>query len=159
MELLVERDFYPLAAWRQDAERDYLKIANEVPLAARPLIEDFLARTPPEPRAAAFCHNDLGAEHVLVDVGANLVTGVIDWTDAAITDLVRDFALIYRDLGFEVFDLTLGHYGGRLDDAGHERAVFYARCKLLEDITYGVRTPGARRYAEVGLAYLARTFA
>lgn len=131
-----------------------------MPLAARPSVEDFLARTPPaEPRVAAFCHNDLGTEHVLVDVEANAITGVIDWTDAAIADPLRDLALIYRDLGPEVFDLTLAHYGGRFDDADRERAVFYARCKLLEDIAYGVRTPGAGRYAEAGLAHLARTFA
>jgi aminoglycoside phosphotransferase (APT) family kinase protein len=156
---LVGRDIYPLAAWRRDAERDYRRIAGEVPSAARPPIENFLGRTPPvEPRVEAFCHNDLGAEHVLVDVRANAVTGVIDWTDAAITDPTRDFAMIYRDLGPQTFDLTLAHYGGRFDDADRERAVFYARCKLLEDIAYGVRTPGARRYAETGLAHLARTF-
>ncbi len=39
------------------------------------------------------------------------------------------------------------------------RAVFYARCKLIEDIAYGVHTPGAGRYAEAGLARLVRTFA
>jgi aminoglycoside phosphotransferase (APT) family kinase protein len=111
-----------------------------------------------EPQVAVFCHNDLGVEHVLVDVGASAVTGIIDWTDAAIADPARDLAPIYRDLGPEVFDLTLAHYGGRFDDADRERAVFYARCKLLEDIAYGVRTPGARRYAETGLAHLARTF-
>jgi aminoglycoside phosphotransferase (APT) family kinase protein len=160
MEPLVERDFYPLTTWREEAERDYREIADQVPLAARPLVEDFLTRTPPaEPRAAAFCHDDFGAEHVLVDVEMNTITGVIDWTDAAIADPVRDLALIYRDLGPEVFDLTLTHYGGRFDDAERERAVFHARCKLLEDIAYGVRTPGARRYAEAGLAHLARTFA
>ncbi len=48
-------------------------------------------------------------------------------------------------------------YDGRFDDADRERAAFYARCKLLEDIAYGVRT-GARPYAEAGLAHLARTF-
>jgi hypothetical protein len=38
-------------------------------------------------------------EHVLVDVEANAVTGIIDWTDAAIADPARDLALIYRDFG------------------------------------------------------------
>jgi aminoglycoside phosphotransferase (APT) family kinase protein len=159
IEPLVERDFYPLTAWREDAERDYLEIADQVPLTARPSVEDFLSRTPPsEPRAAVFCHNDLGAEHVLVDVDANTVTGVIDWTDAAIADPGRDLALIYRDLGSEVYSLTLAHYEGRFDEADRERAVFYARCKLLEEVAYGLGTPGTRRYAEAGLAHLARTF-
>ncbi len=92
-----------------------------------------------------------------MDVEANAVTGVIDWTGAAIADPVRDLALIYRDLGPEIFELTLAHYEGQLDDADRERTVFYARCKLLEDIAYGVRT-GARTYAKAGLAHLVRTF-
>ena len=85
----------------------------------------------------AFCHNDLGAEHALVDVGANTFTGVVDWTDVAIADPDYDLALIYRDLGPEVFDLMLAHYDGdRFDDADRERAVFYARCSLLEGVAY-----------------------
>jgi len=159
VEELVERDTHPLLAWRQDAERDYRKIVEHIPAAARPLVEDFLGRTPPaEPSVEAFCHNDLGAEHVLVNAEANDVTGIIDWTDAAIADPVRDLALIYRDLGPEIFDLTLTHYGGSFEDIDRERAVFYARCKLIEDIAYGVSYSGARRYAEAGLARLDRTF-
>ena len=60
--------------------------------------------------------------------------------------------------GPEIFNLTLVYYEGQFDGADRERAVFYARCKLLEDIAYGLRT-GARRYAQAGLAHLARTFA
>jgi aminoglycoside phosphotransferase (APT) family kinase protein len=160
IEPLVQRDFYPLTAWLEDAERYYRRVAQRVPAADRRLIEDFLGSTPPaEPGAEAFGHNDLGAEHVLVDVGTGAVTGVIDWTDAAIADPARDLALIYRDLGPKVFDLALAHYGGRFDDADRGRAAFYARCKLLEDVAYGLGTAGAARYAEAGLAHLARTFA
>ncbi|GAA3837013.1 hypothetical protein GCM10022226_68790 [Sphaerisporangium flaviroseum] len=156
---LVERDTYPLTSWRQDAERDYEQIVGYMPASARRLVEDFLGRTPPaEPPALRFCHNDLGAEHVLVDVEANTVTGVIDWGDAALADPVRDLALIYRDLGPEVFDLALAHDQGDWDEAGRERAVFYARCRLIEDIVYGVTT-GARQYADAALAHLAWTFA
>jgi aminoglycoside phosphotransferase (APT) family kinase protein len=158
VEHLVERDAYPLLAWREDTQRDYRKIVEHLPAVYQRLVEDFLGRTPPaEPLAAVFCHNDLGAEHMLVDVDANAVTGIIDWTDAAIADPARDLALIYRDLGPEVFELTLDHYEGYFGDADRERAVFYARCKLLEDLAHGVRT-GARPYAEAGLAHLARTF-
>ena len=159
VEHLVERDAYPLLAWLEDAQRDYREIVEHLPAAYQHLVEDFLGRTPPaETLAAVFCHNDLGAEHVLVDVDANAVSGIIDWTDAAICDPVRDLALIYRDLGPEVFELMVACYDGRFHDADRERAVFYARCKLLEDIAYGVRTPSAHPYAEAGLAHLAQTF-
>jgi aminoglycoside phosphotransferase (APT) family kinase protein len=160
VEHLVERDSCPLLAWLEDAEQDYREISGHLSAAGRRRIEDFLGRTPPaEPRVEAFCHNDLGAEHVLVDAAANAVTGVFDWADAAITDPARDLAPIYRDLGPKIFELTLEHYEGELDDADRDRVVFYARCKLIEDVAYGLRTPGARRYARTGLAYLERTFA
>jgi hypothetical protein len=41
VEELVERDTYPLLAWREDAQRDYREIVEQVPGAARRLIEDF----------------------------------------------------------------------------------------------------------------------
>jgi aminoglycoside phosphotransferase (APT) family kinase protein len=96
VEELVERDTYPLLSRREDAEQAYQDVVEHIPASARDLVEDFLGRTPPvEPRAAAFCHNDLGAEHVLVDVEANALTGFIDWSDAAIADPIRDLAPIY----------------------------------------------------------------
>ena len=73
-------------------------------------------------------------------------------------DPVHDLALFYRDLGPEVFDLTLAHYTGRLDEAARERAIFYAHCALLEDLAYGIRT-GTHRYIDEALAHLAHTFA
>ncbi|GAA1270290.1 hypothetical protein Psi02_20570 [Planotetraspora silvatica] len=158
MAALVPRDAYPLGDLREDAERDYRDIVPHIPVPSRRLVEDFLAHTAPQgPDTLAFCHNDLGSEHILVNVETSTVTGVIDWTDAALADPAYDLALIYRDLGPEIFDLTLTHYEGPFDVAGHERAVFYARCSLLEDIAYGLRT-GARQYADAGLAHLHRTF-
>lgn len=131
-----------------------------MPAKARRLIEDFLGRTPPaEPRALAFCHNDLGAEHVLVDAKAGTITGIIDWTDAALTDPARDLGLVYRDLGPEACRLALAHYECHFDEFDRERAVFYARCKLIEDLAHGLGSPGAERYAAAALSHLDRTFA
>ena len=160
LEGLVERDPYPLVAWLEDAEEDYRGISERLPTEARRRIEGFLGHSPPaEPQTLAFCHNDLGTEHVLVDARAGTITGVIDWTDAAITDPARDLALVYRDLGPEVCRLALAHYEGPFDGFDRERAIFYARCKLIEDLAHGLGTPGARRYAEAALSHLARTFA
>jgi len=160
VEHLVERDAYPPSAWLRDAEQDYRKVSWRLPARACRRIEGFLASTPPaEPRALALCHNDLGSEHVLVDAGAGTVTGIIDWTDAAVTDPARDLSLVYRDLGPEVCKLALAHYEGPFDGSDRERAVFYARCKLVEDLAYGFGNPGAQRYADAGLSHLDRTFA
>jgi aminoglycoside phosphotransferase (APT) family kinase protein len=160
MEGLAERDPYPMAAWLEDAEEDYRNISKRLPAEARRQIEGFLRNPPPtETQRLASCHNDLGVEHLFVDMEANAVTGVIDWTDAAITDPARDLALVYRDLGPEACKLALAHYEGSFDGSDRDRAIFYARCKLIKDLAYGFGTVGARRYAEAGLSHLARTFA
>jgi hypothetical protein len=61
-------------------------------------------------------------------------------------------------LGPEVCKLALAHYEGSFDGSDRDRVIFYARCKLIEDLAYGFGTLGARRYAEAGLSHLARTF-
>jgi aminoglycoside phosphotransferase (APT) family kinase protein len=103
------------------------------------------------------CHNDLGAEHLLTDTATSTLTGVIDWSDAAVTDPAHDFALVYRDLGPALFDLVLSHYGHGFDRVDRDRAVFYARCALIEDLAYGLST-GPRHYADAALAHLLPTF-
>jgi aminoglycoside phosphotransferase (APT) family kinase protein len=114
-----------------------------VPATHRGAIEAFLTETPPPPNPPVFCHNDLGTEHVLVDPDTREVTGVIDWTDAAMADPAYDLGLLYRDLGPQV--------------APSEAAVFYARCAVLEDLKYGV-DEGREMYKNNALAALAWLF-
>lgn len=161
MERLAPTDAYPLPSWLEDATDEYQAIADAVPARHRGSVEAFLSSPPPpepDPASAAFCHNDLGAEHILADAETSTITGIIDWSDAAVTDPACDLALLYRDLGPAVFELTLTHYRAPFGAADRDRALFYARCALLEDLAYGLRT-GARRYAEAGLAHLEWTFA
>jgi aminoglycoside phosphotransferase (APT) family kinase protein len=147
---------YPLADSLQDAEGEYRQAASVMPPAARRSVERFLAAAlPPEPEAVAFCHNDLGAEHILVDVATHTITGVIDWSDAAITDPAVDFARVYRDLGPPAAEAMLAHHRG--PSVNWERVAFYARCALIEDIAYGLRI-GDHRYTDTALAHLSRTF-
>ncbi|MFC4013587.1 phosphotransferase family protein [Nonomuraea purpurea] len=155
---LAPVDRYPAPRLLEDAELDYRDVEAHVPAGHRHLVERFLREDPPdEPRSLRFCHNDLGAEHLLVDAASSTITGVIDWTDAAIADPAHDFALIYRDLGPEVFELTLSHYEFDLDAAGRARVLFLARCALIEDLAYGLST-GPAHYADAALAHLTRTF-
>jgi aminoglycoside phosphotransferase (APT) family kinase protein len=91
---------------------------------------------PPPGRRLVLAHADLGAEHILERDGA--LTGVIDWSDAAITDPALDFARLYRDFGPEFLAAALDAYGGLADaEAALARIRFFARCAALEDLAYG----------------------
>jgi aminoglycoside phosphotransferase (APT) family kinase protein len=120
-------------------------------------VQSFLDAPLPEPAdRLVFSHNDLGIEHVLVAPGTGTVTGIIDWSDAAVCDPARDLGLILRDLGPAALAAALARCAD--GDALRERAWFYARCSLLEDLQYGLQT-GRTPYAEKSLAGLERVFA
>jgi aminoglycoside phosphotransferase (APT) family kinase protein len=138
---LVPTDNDPLAEWLHEAAQLYAKAAAYVPSEHRPAVEAFLDASPPDDiYAVVFSHNDLGIEHVLVDPGTGTITGVIDFSDAAITDPAYDFGLIYRDLGPVALDAAMGSYCTDMTDEAslRQRAVFYARCSVFEDLAYGI---------------------
>ncbi|GAA2853806.1 hypothetical protein Acy02nite_50030 [Actinoplanes cyaneus] len=141
---LVGPDDQPLPEWRDDAAETFPLVADRIPARFRRRVETFLTAAPPAgPATLVFSHNDLGIEHVLVDPRTSAVTGIIDWSDAALTDPAYDFGLLFRDLG------PLAPPPAEF----RERAVFYARCSVLEDLAYGIEA-GRRRYAEKSLAAL-----
>ncbi|GAA2889384.1 hypothetical protein GCM10010517_53480 [Streptosporangium fragile] len=153
---LVDVDDQPVALWLEEAAQTYAMIAAKVPEAHRPAIEAFLDAPPPaDGYALAFSHNDLGIEHLLVDPVTMAVTGVIDWSDAAICDPAHDFGLLYRDLGPAALHSALRSY--RTDVHQSEvigaRAAFYAKCGVLEDMAYGIET-GQNVYLDKSLAAL-----
>jgi aminoglycoside phosphotransferase (APT) family kinase protein len=156
---LVQPDDQPLPDWRREAAESYLAIAGQVPVAHRRAVEAFLEAPPPEGGyAPVFSHNDLGIEHVLVDPRTWTVTGVIDWSDAAIVDPACDFGLLYRDLGPAALRTATSHYHTGADLAGlRDRAAFYARCGVLEDLAYGL-APGRDAYADKSLAAMSWLF-
>jgi aminoglycoside phosphotransferase (APT) family kinase protein len=140
---LVATDAVPLAEWLEEATETFETVRDQVPDSHRPAIGRFLAAEPPaEPDSLVFSHNDLGIEHVMVDPTSGAVTGVIDWTDAALVDRACDFGLIYRDLGPEALAAALAHCGPA--DQVVDRAMFYARCSVFEDLAFGLETGQAR---------------
>jgi len=144
---LARPDDRPLTEWRDEAAGLYASLTDEV-VAHRDAIDAFLASPPPpDPGGTVFSHNDLGIEHVLVDPATFSVTGVIDWTDAALVDPAYDHGLLYRDLGPAALP------EGRL----RERAIFYARCGVFEDLAYGLAT-GRTSYVEKSRESLAWLF-
>jgi aminoglycoside phosphotransferase (APT) family kinase protein len=114
------------------------------------------AHVPAPGRRRVVAHADLGAEHILERDGA--VTGVIDWSDAAVTDPALDFARVLRDFGPAFLAQALDAYGG-LDgaDEAMSRIVFFARCAALEDLVFG-REDGRGRYGQAAQRSLAWLF-
>lgn len=52
------------------------------------------------PKQTGLIHGDVHAGHILIDKGGH-VTGLIDWTEAKVTDLSNDFVVYYRTFGEE----------------------------------------------------------
>lgn len=145
---LVEYDVWPFAEWISAAAEEFTTVANHVSETHHRAIERFLTAPPPaEPAEMVFCHNDFGIEHILVDPESREITGVIDWADAAIADPAVDYARLYRDLGPSIVD-SLG-----VSAAVRERALFYGRCTVFEDLAYGLDT-GRDTYVTNSLAAL-----
>jgi aminoglycoside phosphotransferase (APT) family kinase protein len=113
-------------------------LLEELPPAARPGVVRFAAGPPP-PAAErlVLCHGDLGAEHVFVDPGTLRITGIIDWSDAAVTDPALDLGLVLRDLGPRALRLATTALGSA-DPGLTARAGFHARTRALEDLAYGL---------------------
>lgn len=138
---LAEADDDGLAQWVADAVGSYAAVASHLPTDQRNAVEGFLRTTPPDSvPELVFSHNDLGIEHVLVDPDTFAVTGVIDFSDAALVDPAYDFALVLRDLGPDAFDAALRAAFGADDglEDFRDRAWLYARCSVLEDLHYGL---------------------
>ena len=61
------------------------------------------------PKETALIHGDLHPGHILIDKDSN-VTGLIDWTEAKVTDISTDFVGHYRVFGEEGLDSLIKAY-------------------------------------------------
>lgn len=138
-------DHYPNEQWHSDAVRAFACVRSHLSVEQERRVGAFLDEAPPSTRAMHVAqHNDLGAEHILVD-NRGEVTGIIDWTDAARTDPARDIGSVYRDLG-PAAALRLGEaLDGSVGADEMRRIRFHARCRWLEDVVFGMEAPLARR--------------
>lgn len=82
--------------------------------------EEFLADPRNWSAAPALVHGDFQAEHLLVDVDATTLTGVLDFGAAVIGDPAVDFAGVVQsygtDFGWRVVE-AYGRHGGEVDAA------------------------------------------
>lgn len=107
-------------------------------------VEQFIGSTFPPPLPVddlQFTHNDLGGEHVLVDPATLAITGIIDWTDAAVADPAHDVGRLWRDLGTEARPAILDGLGvaGPERSALAERAWCAARLLVVEDLADAIQ--------------------
>jgi aminoglycoside phosphotransferase (APT) family kinase protein len=131
-------------------------LASHLTRAQRHCVERFLSGpVPAQPQYRTFCHNDLGAEHVLASEDRSELTGIIDWSDAAIADPARDLGRLLGGFGFGVAEVVLRRMSG--DEGTLMRATFYARCALLEDLAYGIHA-SRREYVAHALARFGEIF-
>ena len=74
-------------------------------------------------------------------------------------DAAYDFGLICRDLGPTALDAALDSYRTRFaaDPAIGDRALFYARCSVFEDLAYGLH-PEHRMYFDKSVTALTWLF-
>lgn len=61
------------------------------------------------PGKTGFIHGDIHAGHILIDKDAN-VTGLIDWTEAKLTDVSNDFVFHYKAFGEEGLESIIKAY-------------------------------------------------
>ena len=141
VEDLVPVEHPALEEYRGEASELSRSLHPELTVAQRKAVASFLRDDrPPSPARLYLAHCDLGAEHVFVAGAPRHITGVIDWSDAAIGDPALDLGLIMRDLGVDGFQHALTSFeagGGDVSEAA-PRALFYARVRALEDLSFGL---------------------
>jgi len=98
-------------------------------------------------------HRDLASEHVLFDLTTREITGVIDWTEIAVTDRCVDFAGFFHWGGEPCINAVLSNYDGSVDDGVLYRARFLAACRGVADVAFGLQT-GRREYIQAGIRAL-----
>ncbi len=87
--------------------------------------------------ASRLVHNDLWAEHILVDPRSGIVSGIIDWGDAVISDPAVDFAGLITWYGEKWLENVLSYYSRTPDTEIISRSRYLAACLAIHNITLG----------------------
>jgi aminoglycoside phosphotransferase (APT) family kinase protein len=97
---------------------------------------------PPGPvdSGSVLVHRDLASEHVLFDPARQEVTGILDWSDIAISDRAVDLAGFFHWGGRPCIDAVLSVYEGPVDEGVLARARFLAACRGVGDVAFGLKT-------------------
>jgi aminoglycoside phosphotransferase (APT) family kinase protein len=131
----------PLRRWRtflDETSAPSVAAATPAPAAPTPAKPAPPTSAPAAPARSVLVHGDLAAEHVLYDVASDRVTGIIDWSEIAISDAAVDFAALYHAGGEPFAMAVLEHYDGDSGEAVLSRARYMAACRGVMDVTFGL---------------------
>jgi aminoglycoside phosphotransferase (APT) family kinase protein len=148
------------ASWFAELPAFRGEVSHVLSAGERAAVDRFLAADVPTDATDAervLAHNDLGAEHVVVDPATLAITGIIDWSDAAVADPAAEVGRLLRDLGAAHLEAVLDGIGaaGAVRAGLVERGWCYARCLVLEDLAYAVRSrPDLVAYEHASLGRL-----
>lgn len=135
---------YSPEQWHRDALDQLERIRPHLDAEEVHAVAAFLDRPPPQNREETTPqHDDLGAEHILVDADGE-ISGVIDWSDAARADPSHDIGSIHRDLGPDTARRVSTALGIPTTEDEIARIRFHARCRWIEDMSYGLQDPASR---------------
>lgn len=123
-----------LAATRRYAATVQRELPGFVDELMRRYLSGSVSLPPPSPSDLFVCHADIKGEHVIVSDAADAVIGVIDWTDACLTDRLLDFTGLMIWLGEPFVRQVLDSYTVAIDEHFMARVAFYARCFALGNL-------------------------
>lgn len=120
--------------WRPHDPDDMDDLREILPADLRGRAEPFIVGgiAPPPSGARRVVHNDICADHVLVDPTSGRLTGLIDWGDAMVGDPVLDFVGLIQLGGWSFVRDVVDDYGGEMDAAFFDRTVWAARTLTLD---------------------------
>jgi aminoglycoside phosphotransferase (APT) family kinase protein len=137
-----------------EALEDFEVLNTVVPDAPLDEWHRFLKRgIEPIESAGVLVHSDLAAEHILMDPATLALTGVIDWSDITIGDRALDFGGMFHWGGGPFVRDVLSAYKGPVDDGVVARARFFAACRGVGDVVFGLER-GRREYVDSGVRAL-----
>lgn len=103
----------------------------------------WLRGRPPVPRdypgPPRFIHDDLSLRHILIDRGTGRLSGIIDWSDAALGDPALDFVSLVLWRGWDFTDSVIRLYRPALDDGFRDRLRFLARTLAVKWLADAIR--------------------
>jgi aminoglycoside phosphotransferase (APT) family kinase protein len=135
------------------ATREFRLAESAYPDDIRRRVERYLERPPvPMPNVPqVLVHADLLGEHILVDVGAGGLSGVIDWADAFTTLRSVDFAGLFFEGGRGLAAKAYSAYGVTPDEHEWRWLEQTAVAIAIGHVFYGYRS-NQRQLMEKGLA-------